>query len=333
MKLHLNIKCSWIRLFFLSTVIFFTISAFQAVLATELFKQTLIKDATWNGTIILNGDVYVPSGVTLTISPGTTIKFRKIDKNSEQNLFSTTTPYYHLAELIIRGKLLARGTADKQIVFTSAESIPSPADWGAVNFLGSQESEMEYVKISYAYNGIHAHGSTVKVSNSEFSHNGVGISFKKETKDVAAPWFAETSNLMISYSKFFKNKGGIAFRSSQASIHHNDIRDNSFFAIWPKEDCEALVTYNEITDNKKGIYLYQARGVQLEQNNIYGNSSYDIAVGEAQDYPFNAANNWFGTTDMEKIREMIFDKHSDPDLVEIVIEPFLREAVDIGAGQ
>lgn len=296
---------------------------------TELSKQTLSKDTTWSGTVILAGDVYVPPGTTLTILPGTVVKFKKIDEKSDQNMFGIDSPYYPEAELIIRGRLIADGTPDKQIVFTSAEMTPRPADWGAINFLGSEEdNRLQYVKIYCAYNGIHAHGSVVEVSRSEFARNGVGISFKKEEETPDAPWFGKPSRLKISYCVFSGNKGGIGFRNSFAVITHNEIRENKFFGIWPKEDSKARVMFNEITENVKGVYLYQARGLVLEQNNIYNNRSYDIAIAEAQDFPIKAPNNWFGTTDRAKIEEMIFDRHDDPEVAEIEIDPILDHPVD-----
>jgi len=324
--LHLNIKRDWINLIF--PVVLLIVPGCQKPQVTELAKQTLEQDTTWSGTIVVGGDIYVPPGVTLTIAPGTTVKFKKIDEKSDQNLFAVDSPYYPEAELIIRGRLVARGTADNQIVFTSAEMTPRPADWGAINFLGSEGNQVEYAKIYCAYNGIHAHGSSVDISNSEFARNGVGISFKKEEETPDVPWFGKSSNLKISHCTFTRNKGGIGFRNSTAEISHNEIRDNKFFGIWPKEDSDVLVTFNEITDNQKGVYLYQARGLRLEHNNIYRNRTYDIAIAEAQDFPVNAANNWFGTTDRQKIQEMLFDKNDDPELAEIMIEPVLEKPVE-----
>ncbi len=295
---------------------------------TELSKQTIEKDTTWSGNIVIGGDIYIPPGVTLTIAPGTVIKFKKIDEHSDQNLFDIDSPYYPEAELIIRGRLIAKGTPEKQIVFTSAEMTPRAADWGAINFLGSDDNVIEHVKIFCAYNGIHAHGGSVTVSHSEFARNGVGISFKKEEETPDAPWFGKESHLKITHNVFAGNKGGIGFRNSYAEILHNEIRDNKFFGIWPKENSNARVEYNEITGNLKGVYLYQAKGLTLQNNNIYDNRSYDIAIAEAQDFPVQAPNNWFGTTDMEKINEMLFDRNDDPELAEIDITPVLDHPVD-----
>ncbi|MEN8135331.1 MAG: right-handed parallel beta-helix repeat-containing protein [Thermodesulfobacteriota bacterium] len=294
---------------------------------TELNMATLEKDTTWSGEVRVNGDVYVPVGVTLTILPGATVKFKRIDEKSEQNMFDIDSPYYPQAELIIRGRLIARGTKKDHIVFRSAEVDARPGDWGAINFLGSDDNIIEYARIINGYNGVHAHGSGVRIAHNEFVKNGVGVSFKAEEETPGVPWFGKRSRLTITDNLFANNKGGIGFRNSDAEISHNEIINNKFFGIWAKEKSKARVTYNEITGNKKGIYLYQAQGVVFEFNNIYDNRDYNIAMAEAQDFPVEAPNNWFGTRNRRKIDEQIFDRKKDSDLGEVRIDPLLTEAV------
>lgn len=311
---------------FLAVMLFFGLGC-EKQRTIEIGKETIAADTTWDGIVLVTGDVLVPPGVTLNIAPGTQVKFRRIDENSDRNLFGIDSPYYPQAELIIQGRLVARGTADRKIVFTSAEIKAQPADWGAINLLGSDNNIIEHARILFAYNGIHAHGAEAQVAHCEFARNGVGISFKSEEEAPGVPWFGRRSKLSIIDNQFYKNKGGIAFRNSSAEISNNEIRDNKFFGIWPKEETDAVISYNEITGNKKGVYLYQARGIRLDHNNIYDNSDYNIAVAEAQDFTVEARNNWFGTINRQKIEEMIFDMKDDPDLGEILYEPFLDSKV------
>lgn len=83
-------------------------------------NRTLTKDKTWH----MKGVVYVPAGVTLTIEAGTVIKGDKAQ----------------LGTLVIQpgGKLIANGTADEPIVFTSlaASGQKQAGDWGGVIVLG-----------------------------------------------------------------------------------------------------------------------------------------------------------------------------------------------------
>lgn len=72
-------------------------------------------------TYTLESMVYVKSGATLTIPKGVTIKAAK-GKN---------------AIVITRGsKIMAEGTVDSPIVFTSGEGTPAPGDWGGIVILG-----------------------------------------------------------------------------------------------------------------------------------------------------------------------------------------------------
>jgi len=87
-------------------------------------SQTLTADKQWT----LKGYVYVPNGVTLTIEPGTTIVSDVTDKG---------------ALCIERGgKIIANGTADKPIVFTSgkADGAKAPGDWGGIVILGKAKT-------------------------------------------------------------------------------------------------------------------------------------------------------------------------------------------------
>jgi len=73
---------------------------------------------------MLNGFVYVKSGATLTIEPGTVIMGDKVTKGT----------------LVVTrgGKIMAEGTAEKPIVFTSAiaSGARREGDWGGVILLG-----------------------------------------------------------------------------------------------------------------------------------------------------------------------------------------------------
>jgi len=73
----------------------------------------------------LSGIVYVMKGVTLTIQEGAKV----MGKSSGADV---------AALVITRGaKIIARGTADKPIVFTSAAQNPASGDWGGIVLLGT----------------------------------------------------------------------------------------------------------------------------------------------------------------------------------------------------
>lgn len=85
---------------------------------------TLTSDKTWT----LKGYVYVTDGASLIIQPGTTIKSDIAEKG---------------ALCIERGaKIIAEGTPEKPIVFTSGQPIGqrNPGDWGGIVILGKAKT-------------------------------------------------------------------------------------------------------------------------------------------------------------------------------------------------
>lgn len=106
----------------------------------EIVKTGILKsNETWtaNNIYVLDGRVVVDEGVTLTIEPGTIIKAKDGQESNATTLIVDQG-----------GKLVANGTADKPIIFTSVndkikvgekKSTLNPADagqWGGVILLG-----------------------------------------------------------------------------------------------------------------------------------------------------------------------------------------------------
>ncbi len=81
-------------------------------------------------TYKLRGIVYVVDGATLTIEPGATVQGEKSSRG---------------ALIITRGaRLIADGTKDKPIVFTSDAATPTSGDWGGIVLLGRARTNASY---------------------------------------------------------------------------------------------------------------------------------------------------------------------------------------------
>ncbi|MDR1593218.1 MAG: Ig-like domain-containing protein [Prevotellaceae bacterium] len=122
-------------------------------------NQTL----TYPNTYILKGFVYVTSGTTLTIEPGVIIRGDKASKGT----------------LIVErgGKIIAEGTAELPIVFTSNQATGSrkPGDWGGLILLGKApnnagEQTIEGgVRSKHGGNEPHDNSGTLKYVRVEFA--------------------------------------------------------------------------------------------------------------------------------------------------------------------
>jgi parallel beta-helix repeat protein len=275
----------------------------------QIEKGTIKSDTTWSGEILIKGDVEIAKGATLTITPGTVIKFVRIESHGPANLYDkikAKNVAFDRAELIIRGKLLAQGTKDKMIVFTSAESSPKPGDWGAINFQDSANNLLEYCEMSYGDTAIHGHGVQVAVANCYLHDNGVAIGFKNVKEH-------RTQGLMnISNNRIIGNGGGVLCgKDTRASISNNEISSNQIYGVFGKKAYSCQLKNNNITRNGKGIILYATRGCRLSQNNIVDNEQYNVSMLEGQTWNVDARNNWWGTKDAGKIRSLIWDKDEE----------------------
>ena len=126
---------------------------------------------TWSETVTVTGDVTVPSGITLTIAPGTEIEFDAQDDDQGGG----SDPL--VSELIVNGSLVAEGTEAEPIRFTSDALIGSGSDWGGIRAvwgLGAKTFSLQHCEIEYATNGIYFESTAgihdLSILNSDIHH-------------------------------------------------------------------------------------------------------------------------------------------------------------------
>jgi len=215
----------------------------------KLHDQAYSTDQTWEGTVEIDGVIRFSEEATLTIKPGTVVRFTKTDTDGDgigEN------------EIYIQGTLHAVGTKKKPIIFTSAEENPAPGDWGAVNVMASERegNRFEHCVVEYAYRGFHMHFSHATVSNCRMHDNFLAIQCQDSTLDV--------SGCLIEM-----NRGAIVFKDSKLKIRDNIIRDN-YWAIrflYGEADLEG----NIITDNLINAITFRQNKATLRGNTISRN--------------------------------------------------------------
>lgn len=87
--------------------------------------------------------------------------------------------------------------------------------------------------------------------------------------------------------------------------------------------------YNQVVNNGSiGVDLYNSDPtVIFTNNNIYGNSTYDLRNYSGSD--INATNNYWGTVVESEIDENIYDYYDDITLGEVIYNPFLDTEIDL----
>jgi subtilisin family serine protease len=300
--------------------------------ATLTVGGTLVGDTLWTSDRSYVADnVIVPSGVTLTIQPGTTIKFNKG------------------RALVVRGTLIADGTAEQPIRFTSAAAAPAPGDWGGVIAGVPGGIIFTFTSQSATFDGTGAYlsGSIVRHSIIEYSA-GIGLasgpflSSNLITKNggesltnIPAPYAvfharhaAGAPLAIISKNRIVENTAVVVSGSPVPSIvlDGNLIAGNSGGVLWGN----ATLRNNTITgngtvgcDSKRSVICGQATTGVIVGNNIYGNGGeIDVMWGTTT---VDAANNYWGTADLSAIRARIWDQQQDLNLGTINVTPFLIE--------
>ncbi|MDP2936785.1 MAG: hypothetical protein Q8O86_09880, partial [Dehalococcoidia bacterium] len=165
-------------------------------------------DTTWSPTTcdpyIVTASVVVPSGVTLTIEAGTTVKFDS------------------LKGLLVQGTLVARGTASNAITFTSNQATPAKGDWGNIHFMDSSTDA------TFDGSGNYAGGSIVQYAIIEYAgYVGVGTAIGALTIEASSPYIDHNTIRNNRASGIYASASG-ALRVTNNTITGNTVGNPSY---------------------------------------------------------------------------------------------------------
>ncbi len=242
--------------------------------------RAIEKDTVLSGTVVVEGVLVVPKGVTVTISPGTVVKFKRIDVDGDG---------IGDGEFYVEGGVIVKGTKERPVIFTSAEENPSPKDWKYFFINMAERAQIEWLISEYAFSGVQIHFTKATVRNSVFRHNIDGLRFST-VRGVFE------SNLMV---------------------------DNVYGVRYEERATEAVLRRNRITGNRVGIFaVTECRGgLKIVENDIYGNERYDFKLGNRQKEDVPAGGNFWGTSNLTEVEEMIFDGLDAEGLGRVLVKP------------
>jgi hypothetical protein len=231
----------------------------------------------------VTGNVMVNTGVTLTIEPGVIVKFDK------------------LKSFQINGELIARGTTNNNITFTSSSTSPAAGDWGYIffsdvstdavfdaqgNYLSG--SILEYCIVEYAGSGTNSLGAVQLTSSYPFinyctirNNNISGIYASGLTDTLRI-----TNNTISNNTRYCTDQdggGGIYISGGTAIISNNTFSSNSSTyhgdggGIFAKDGLQ-IITNNTFLNNSAaydGGAMYIQSGAQsiIAHNTIIGNTA------------------------------------------------------------
>ena len=303
----------------LATIIFSSFSfagktLFSAVNAATYVEGSIIQDTVWtfvDSPFIVSKDLIIYPDVTLTIEPEVEVRFG--------GDFSLT----------VKGRLVANGTEDKKITFTSNRYEPEAGDWAALVFNGTGSSSLIYCVIEYATNGITIEDGTLNIQNSVVSFNSEnGISITNGNVEVMSNEIANntesgiyiaggnqvnvqnnnirsngdgvtltgnlTSEINIRQNEIFLNgQSGIHFKGyayTNTVIVNNELSANKY-GFYVSTNASTYITRNYVSNNTVGILYERGKNHRAYFNDIYDNNlGMDVSLSAAVD----ATHNYWG---------------------------------------
>lgn len=228
---------------------------------------------TKGNTYRVTGDIIVPNGQTLTIEEGVEIKF---------------DGYY---SLIVNGTLLANGSSNHYIKFTSNKTSPTNKDWNQIVINSPGTSKIDYSIIEYG-----------KVKNDD----NIGL--------INVNGNLTLSNSIIRYSE----QSAISIRNAgNLTVKNNKIHDCAYgFSIYTTG--KVMIENNEIYNHVWiGINIYQASTASIFKSNIIHDCIYQGIQSIEFNYKiegniiFNTGTGIFVTYGQPTIinNTIIFNKH------------------------
>lgn len=277
----------------LAVISIFMMLCTSLVWGQQQFQGNITTDTRWSGMVLLNGDVQVAKGATLTIMPGTRVM---VAANSDATNMGKDP---QRVEIVVKGKLLAQGELANKIIFTSNSPNPQMHDWSGIVIKNPREiSVIDNCVIEYAYKGVTCFGSGPIITNNEIRYN----------------LYAAISCEVRSHPR----------------IRKNTISGNDFTGIACELASNPIIEQNIITQNNNGVIIFDrsnpdlgsipltrnsSRGENLILNNfesnIYNHSGNDIS----------AKNNLWNTADSDQIISTLFDQNQNPSKGEVVFSP------------
>lgn len=232
--------------------------------ATVFVSGNITTNTTWttaNSPYIVNGNLTVDSGITLTIQPGVTVR---VD--------STYT-------FIVNGNMVAEGTASDTIKFTSNSVNPLLHPWEGITInsgLSNDSSRLRYCRFELSKKSIQLLRGDIRMYHSVFRYNANAIHVHIAGFSNPYKHYIVINNCLITQNDtgvYNSGSGNISSKITWNEISYNNIgmrEENNFNGF-------NNFNYNEFNYNVVGYSsIGGVFGCRL--NTFKGNSQYGVYV-------------------------------------------------------
>jgi len=311
--------------------------------------QVLTEDVSWRGEVLVEGTVTIAPQATLTLEPGTVVRFRRTAGNENGS-----------AALLVQGRIHARGSNDKPVLFTSAFDGVMAGDWDGIVLLASEKKNlMEHCRVEGAVTGFEGMFASLTMKHVQFAACRTGVKFRDSSAVIAGGGangcgvglFLRESEVDIMDANFSRNRQAVIATGTSLYLAGTTFSSNEGVALTADScrlrisgcsftangsglrlnSCEGSVSASRIDKNTDdGLSLVKSRlkvnGNELSQNGKVGlrvadggsvawgntfsaNGDYDLY--NAGDEDFIAIGNWWGGVPASTLGRRIYGRHQD----------------------
>ncbi|HBA89374.1 MAG TPA: hypothetical protein DCZ75_15715 [Geobacter sp.] len=229
--------------------------------------QILSEDTVWRGEVLVQGAVTVAPQATLTVEPGAVVRFREKEGQA--------------ALLVVQGRIVAAGTRETPVLFSSAFASPAPGDWQGIMLLGSEKKNLlENCRIEGARTGVEALFSNLTLKNVRSERAGTGMRFQDAlvVLESAGASDCETGLVLLESEATLRNLSLTANRMGMFARKSSVYLQEPFLSVnrtaFSCDNCRLKIVGGTVIDNGSGVTLAASEGAvtgaKLARNGDFG---------------------------------------------------------------
>jgi hypothetical protein len=289
-------NCNILLVLVITVFVFGSFASVYRILPTAratYFEGAITQDTDWtlvDSPFIVSNDITVNPGATLTIEPGVQVRFA--------DDFA----------LRVYGRIIADGTNDRMILFTSNNLNAGVGKWGAIIINGIQQSSITNCIIEHGTNGTALESGSLNFQNNivRSNQNGITVNGGSATIEnneitnntVSGVSIAGGSLVTVQNNAISSDEDGIVLTgdlTGNINIVQNNISLNNY-GFHVTTSTSTYITRNYISNNIKGIFYETGNGHEAHFNDIYNNTmGMDVSPSVSLDENcVNATYNYWG---------------------------------------
>jgi len=245
-------------------------------------NNVLTEDVTWRGRVLVAGVLTIAPQATVNIEPGTVISFIPSPNG------------YQLGALLVKGRIAAVGTADKQILFKAATSDISPDTWQGIIVLGSEKINVfEYCRIEGATVGLDSIFSTVSLKNTVIHTCRTGARLQNSLFQAMGGGVSgsDVGYALLDSESYLRNVSctgnimGVSLSRGSLRVKGSSFSGNTARAL-DAIDSKVKITGAVFSKNGTGIALAGSEGA-IETSKFVENREYGLQLANSRMKIFN----------------------------------------------